>query len=471
MRPSHASREASRVSPAPHPPEGRTSPRLWLALLAGFSGLLLLMAAAGAAAIVVLGRMNDADAHLLHRFQTQSRLLGQIRSQIYLSGTLVRDSLLAPAPAGAKDQQDRLEASYRDTASALNEYERGITDHDQIVEFRQLEAEVRTYWNVLRSVLSSPREQRESGKYVFFYEQLVPRRTAMLQIADRAAAIDEAALDRGEEQFTRQFDRFRLGSLATLAVALLGGILVTAITTTYVLRLGREANRRLDETTYAKAALQELSAKLVRAQEDERRALSRELHDEVSQSFSAIAMDIDNLLDAEQAPEIRARLQAIRGLATRGVDVTRNMSLLLRPSMLDDFGLIPALRWLARDVARRTGLRVQMDAPEAADDLPEEHKTCIFRLVQEALNNAARHAQARNVQITLREEAQRVSVSIQDDGTGFDTASARGLGLLGMEERVRHVGGRFVLDSERGRGAMLRAELPIAVLSESNGHG
>jgi len=428
------------------------------------------MAAAGAAAIVELGRMNDADALLLHRFQTQSRLLGQIRSQIYLSGTLVRDSLLAPAPAGAKDQQDRLDASERDTSAALTEYERGM-EPAQAPEFRQLETEIRNYWTVLHSILSVPRQQQGNSRYAFFYEQLVPRRTTMLQLADRVAEFDEAALDRGEEQFTRQFDRFRLASLATLAIALLGGILVTIITTAYVLRLGRESNQRLEEVTAARASLQELSARLVRAQEDERRALSRELHDEVSQSFSAIAMDVDNLLDAEHPPEVRARLQSIRGLATRGVDVTRNMSLLLRPSMLDDFGLIPALRWLARDVGRRTGLRVQVDAPDAADDLPEEHKTCIFRLVQEALNNAARHAQARSVQITLRPEAQRVSVSIQDDGAGFDTTAVRGLGLLGMEERVRHVGGRFVLDSQRGRGAMLQAELPLAVLSEENGNG
>jgi len=218
------------------------------------------------------------------------------------------------------------------------------------------------------------------------------------------------------------------------------------------------------QATTAQAALQELSARLVRAQEDERRALSRELHDEVSQAFSAILMEIDNLLDLEQPASVRPRLQMVRNLATRGVDVTRNMSLLLRPSMLDDFGLIPALRWLARDVSRRTGLRVQVEAPEAADELPDEHRTCIFRLVQEALNNVARHAQARNVQITVATEPSRVSVRIQDDGAGFDTRWVRGLGLLGMEERVRHVGGHFSVDSQAGRGTVLNAELPLAAI-------
>ena len=422
-----------------------------------------MMAAAGADTIVVLGRMNDADAQLLQRFQTRSQLLGQIRSQIYLSGTLVRDWLLAPAPSGAEAQWDRVEASERAADTALNQYEHGM-DRDEKAPFRQLQAEVQDYWKVLHSMAAWTRQEREKEKFAFFYEQLVPRRTAMLQIADRVAALDEAALDRGEEEFSRQFSRFRLISLTTLAVALLGGIVVTALTTIYVLRLGRESNRRLEQATTAQAALQELSARLVRLQEDERRALSRELHDEVSQSFSAIAMEIDNLLDLQHPAEVTSRLNAIRSLATHGVDVTRNMSLLLRPSMLDDFGLIPALQWLGRDAARRTGLRVQVDAPDLGDEFPEEHKTCVYRIVQEALNNIARHAQARNVQIIVRSAAERVSVSIQDDGAGFDPQRVRGLGLLGMEERVRHVGGQFDVDSHAGRGTTVRAELPLAGL-------
>src|SRR5579884_726528 len=445
--------------------------RLWLALLAGFSGLLLLMAAAGTQALAVLGHMNDADAQLLQRFKERSRLLSQIRSQIYLSGTLVRDSILAPAPASVEAQMERLKVSERDTAQAIRDYERGA-DREERVPFQQLASEVQEYWKVLDSTLASAHYKSVKEKYAFFYDQLVPRRTAMLQIADRVGALDEAALGRGQEQFSRQFDRFRLASITTLAIALLGGLLVTALTTMYVVRLARESELRLEEASSARASLQELSARLVRAQEDERRALSRELHDEVSQAFSAILMETDNLLDLEQPPDVRARLMSVRGLATRGVDVTRNMSLLLRPSMLDDFGLIPALRSLARDAARRTGLRVQVDAPETADDLPDEHKTCIFRIVQEALRNVARHAQARSVQITVRGDTDHVSVSVQDDGAGFDTRWVRGLGLLGMEERVRHVGGRFAIDSQPGRGTALRADLPIAqVLSGENRNG
>jgi signal transduction histidine kinase len=178
-----------------------------------------------------------------------------------------------------------------------------------------------------------------------------------------------------------------------------------------------------------------------------------------------------------QAPDMccgapRARLESIRNLARKGVNETRNMALLLRPSMLDDFGLLPALNWQAKETSRRTGLRVQVSAVDIEGDLGEEHKTCIYRVVQEALNNSARHAQASVVQVAVRGGAGNILLTVQDDGSGFDAHRIRGLGLLGMEERVRHLGGTFEIDSQPGRGTSLKVELPVASLiaGTSNGH-
>jgi signal transduction histidine kinase len=138
------------------------------------------------------------------------------------------------------------------------------------------------------------------------------------------------------------------------------------------------------------------------------------------------------------------------------------MALLLRPSMLDDLGLLPALQWQAREISKRTGMAVTVDAESVADDLPEEHKTCIYRVVQEALHNCTRHAFARNVRIQVVQESLRIRLTVIDDGQGFDSTHARGLGLLGMEERVTHLGGRFHLHSEPGRGTRLRIDIPLA---------
>ena len=159
--------------------------------------------------------------------------------------------------------------------------------------------------------------------------------------------------------------------------------------------------------------------------------------------------------------ELRGHLDVIKKLAEDSVHVVRNMALLLRPSMLDDLGLVPALQWQAREVSKRTGMRVDVAADHVSDDLPEEHKTCVYRLVQEALHNCSKHASARVVRVTVEEGRSRIRLTIQDDGQGFQPETERGLGLLGMQERVTHLGGTFQVDSARGQGTMLSVELPF----------
>jgi signal transduction histidine kinase len=219
----------------------------------------------------------------------------------------------------------------------------------------------------------------------------------------------------------------------------------------------------------AREELHRLSARLVSAQEEERRNLSRELHDEIGQSMSALLVELGNLgssLPAENAA-LQERLQAVKRLAENNVVVLRNLSLLLRPSMLDDLGLVPALKWQAREVARRSGIKVKVDAEDVPDHLPDEYRTCIYRVVQEALHNATRHSKATHVRVTVTHEQARVCVRIQDDGVGFQAPQEKGMGILGMEERVRHLGGRFQIDSGSGHGAAISIELPLLPAPEA----
>ena len=157
-------------------------------------------------------------------------------------------------------------------------------------------------------------------------------------------------------------------------------------------------------------------------------------------------MEAENLLGSGPGPGSSRASGAIRAVAGKGMNEIRNMALLLRPSMLDDFGLVPALDWQAREIGKRTGLHVQV-ASEMADDLPEEHKTCIYRVVQEALNNCARHAQASTVQVSVRQRSRRRFCHRAGRRQRLRSERVRGLGLLGMEERVRHLGGAFHIDS------------------------
>ena len=210
--------------------------------------------------------------------------------------------------------------------------------------------------------------------------------------------------------------------------------------------------------------MQDLSARLVAAQEEERRSISRELHDEVGQSLSALLIEAGNAAAhvSPDAAHVRQHVDSIKKLAEASVNIIRNMTLLLRPSMLDDLGLVPALEWQAREVSKRTGMRVEVAADENAGELPDAHKTCIYRVVQEALHNCARHAQARSVMVEVRQETSKIVLSVEDDGRGFDARRMRGLGLVGMEERVRHLGGAFQVRSRPGTGTKVDVELPLA---------
>jgi signal transduction histidine kinase len=443
--------------------------RPWLVLVGGFGGLLLLMAAAETGALLFLNSWRHNGTELQGHFLARNRTLEKIRANIYLSGTFARDSLLAPEVSGAKAQIATLANLRHDTDGLLDSYAQSL-EPEEAAPFRTLRYEIDAYWKVLDRTFAWSEEERNKYRFAFFYEEMVPRRTSMLQIADRIATLNEDALKRGDAQLGALFGRLQFGLVAMIVVTLLGGATLAALTIFHILRLESQVQERLKESVQARAGLQELSAKLVRAQEDERRALSRELHDEVGQSFSAVLMEAENLLDMEPAPEVRPHLESLRSLAENGMNEIRNMALLLRPSMLDDFGLVPALNWQARETAKRTGMRVQIDS-EVEDELPDEHKTTIYRIVQEALNNCARHAQATTVQVSVRGENGQILLNVQDDGSGFDPQRVRGLGLLGMEERVRHLGGEFVIDSRPGRGTLLHIALPLASLNGDGRNG
>jgi len=438
---------------------------LWL----GFGGLLVSIVGAAIGTLVVLDRVRQDETRIRKAFVSRLDALDRIRSQIYLSGTYVRDFLLSPDPSGAAAQAVRLSSLERESSAALQVYSRSLEPEER-EPFLALRSEIDAYWRILDRTVAWTPEERSRLRDSFFYDELVPRRNAMLQIADQIAMANERGLNRSEEQIAASSDGLRRSLMATFAITLAGGILLALVTITRTLHLEREIERRLEENSRARADLQELSAKLLRAQENERRTLARELHDEVGQSLSAILMEAENAEEAASADKLRDHLASIRTLAGKTVNEVRDLALLLRPSMLDDFGLVPALNWYAREMSKRTGLNVVLTADENADDLPDEHKTCIYRLAQEAINNSARHANARTVEVEVKREAARVVFSVRDDGAGFDTRFVRGLGLLGMEERVRRLGGRLEIDSRLGRGTRIAAELPIEELARKNGH-
>jgi signal transduction histidine kinase len=197
----------------------------------------------------------------------------------------------------------------------------------------------------------------------------------------------------------------------------------------------------------------------------ERKSLSRELHDEVGQMLTAVGIELANLnsLRSSDQSTFSARVEDAKRLNTDAMRVIRDLAMGLRPSMLDDLGLAPALEWQGREFSRHTGVPATVEVNGMLDDLSEPHRTCIYRVVQEALTNCAKHAKASNVTVSVSGRAESVEAFIRDDGVGFNAVSrsALGLGLLGIEERVQELDGTFNITSRPGRGTTLRVRIPV----------
>ncbi len=439
-----------------------------LALVVGFGGLLSIMALAGIDALSVLQQFRHNDDQIRRRYLAQNHVLNDIRSDVYVSGTYVRDYLLEPDPQRADTYRTSLEDVRRHMESSLQSYRREVAPAEA-QHYSALRAELMDYWGILNPIFQwGPAERRNSG-YAFLRDEVFPRRQNMLALAGRIDALNEQQLDAGNRQVVSLLLSFQTRLLLTLLAALAVGGGLALFTMRKTLKLEDQARMQFVEVEEARTQLKELSARLVQAQETERRSLSRELHDEVGQALSAVLVELRNLsagLAVRSEEQLRRHVETIKGLVEGTVRVVRNMALLLRPSMLDDLGLIPALKWQARECSKSTAMDVTFAAELDSDELPDEYKTCIYRVVQEALHNCARHSHATTVRIRVEQEPHRLLLTIQDDGRGFEVRQTKGLGLLGIQERVTRLQGNCVVHSKPGGGTTLSVELPVTRDSE-----
>jgi signal transduction histidine kinase len=381
--------------------------RLFLTL--AMAALVLNIAIAAAAALTTLSRIHKEESALRASAVANSRRLEQVRAAIYSSASEPRTP---PALETLRDDTLR-QLTTPDTAS--------------------LRGEVVAWFRLLELMNEMAERPQSPGVDAWFRRQIAQRRSTMLELSTAIAAALGHEWETNQQQIDSLYSSFRAGLALGLGLVMALAVAVSIVTVRRTVKLEAEARS--------------LSVQLLQAQEEERRAIARELHDEVGQSLSGALLE-------EASPALRQRLQA-------AVDSVRRIALSLRPSMLDDLGLVAALEWQAREIGNRTGLAIEIQAEESAGTLPEAHRTCIFRVAQEALRNCARHSEATRVKIALDKAVRSVTLAVEDNGKGFRVGRTRGLGLLGMEERVTQLGGSFRLRSEPGRGATVLAELPL----------
>ena len=436
--------------------------RTWPVAALGLGGLLLLvivtvMAAANKAQEIYT-QLEELNSH--HRnVETKLR---RLRSDVHLSGIFMRDYLLDPERKRGPQYRIRLTEFRQSNVTTLAELRALMRGHDdQIVRLGQ---QLDEYWKAFEPIFDWTPSEKILLSAKFLRTQVLPRREAVLAIASEIETLNNANHAVQRDGVSLKHSEFRQDLFRLLGGSLLLGLVVAL---TAVIRLRVLERRSEDERLAMEEAEQRmraLSQQLVATQEEERKKLSRELHDQVGQMLTALRMELGRIDRLRSAAEtgVGSAVAECRQLVDNMVRTVRDLALGLRPSMLDDFGLEPALEWYVRDVSRRYGLTVELSMEGDFDDLPEPYRICIYRAVQEALTNCVRHARASHVGVTVNEHSGELTVSVTDDGVGINPLRrADGLGLRGIEERVRELNGAVTIRSSPGGGTTLTISLPV----------
>jgi signal transduction histidine kinase len=456
--------------------------RTWPVAALGLGGLLLLIVvsvlAASNTAQEIYTQLDRLNSH--HR--DVENKLRRLRADVHLSGIYMRDYLLDPERSHASEYRDRLAEFRRSNVATVTELRAlvgGRPGHDD--RLSGLDSRLDDYWLAFDPLFDWTPAEKALLSAGFLRREVLPRREAVLQIASEIEELNNANHEVQRAEVTRQYAAFRSDLHKLLWGSLLLGLVValTAVVRLRVVERRSERERAVAED--AERLMRQLSQQLVATQEEERKNLSRELHDHVGQMLTALRMELGRIDRLRQGSGDPGRGRAIAGdvktaetsgvaaavaesrqLVDNIVRTVRDLALGLRPSMLDDFGLQPALEWHVRDVARRSGVPVMLRMEGDFERLTEPHRTCVYRVVQEALTNCVKHARATRIDVTVSDTDRELIVTITDDGVGIDPAKrAGGLGLRGIEERVRELGGTTRLRSDPGRGTSVTIRLPL----------
>jgi signal transduction histidine kinase len=441
--------------------------RTWLVAAFGLGSLLLLtvvsMLTSTRKAQEIFTELDQLNAH----HQVVDTKLRRLRSDVNLSGIFVRDYLLDVAREHAPEYRERL-AEFRETNRATVA-QLLVLDEPHAERIRSLEAQLDEYWQTFEPLFDWTISEKIFRSANFLRREVVPRREAILAIAQEIEELNNANLAEQRTEVARRQAAFGDDLRRLLWQTLLLGTAVAAIV---VLRLRILERRSEEQRTIAEDAerqMRQLSQERDAAQEDERKHLSRELHDHVAQVLTGLRMELGRI-ERTRSP-VDARIGEAVAECKRLVDsmfrTVRHLALGLRPSMLDDFGLQAALEWLVRDFVSRSGANVELAIDGEFDALPDRYRTCVYRAIQEALTNCVRHASAGHIDVRVARKDGELEVSVTDDGIGFDAARRRsGLGLRGIEERVKDLGGSMSIAGAEGGGTRLALRLPWPPRSE-----
>lgn len=435
--------------------------RTWIVAALGLSGLLLLivvsMLASSRKAQEIYAQLDQLNAH----HQNVDATLRRLRSDVNLSGIFVRDYLLDVARERAPEYREQIAEFRRSNMATVGELL--VLDESQAEPILRLEAQLDEYWQTFEPLFDWTIGEKIFRSANFLRREVVPRREGILTIAEEIEELNNANLAAQRAEVARRQALFRADLRQLLWQTVLLGLAVALVAVFRLRTLERRSDEQRAIAQEAERQMRQLAQERDAAQEEERKHLSRELHDHVAQVLTALRMELGRIERTRAPTDLRigAAVAECKKLVDNMFRTVRDLALGLRPSMLDDFGLRAALEWHVRDVISRYGVNVELHVDGDLDVLPDRYRTCVYRAVQEALTNCVRHAKAQLIHVSVTSEGDHLDVTVTDDGVGFDSARCKtGLGLRGIAERAKELHGVMTVEKVEGGGTKLAVCLP-----------
>jgi signal transduction histidine kinase len=432
---------------------------IWPVSVFGLGFMLLIMGLTGVASIQETRRIHQQILSVEDSYRHIENVVEGIRADTSGADILRRDRLL-DSSAPSEDYARRLKG-LRSSTDADLERLRALRPQQESRVFERLEAALRDYWDTAAAEFQ---ESPLKNKTASVRDQFASQSKKIFAVTEELGKLNEENFEARRRELSRAVENLQNDIWETMLTALCLGAIIAGASIFRISSLEKESAEYQTATKQAEKRLRQLSQQLVSSQEQERKALSRELHDEIGQLLTALRMELGNLERSRVASggEADTHLEQAKKLAETTLKTTRDIAMGLRPAMLDLLGLGPALEWQTREYSRRYKTPIQLDVAGDLRDLPDPHRTYLYRIVQEGLTNCARHAQAKNIRVSLKDANGQLAVTVEDDGVGFDQHGgvAYGLGLLGITERVRELCGKIAIQSEPGKGTRLEVMLP-----------
>jgi len=406
--------------------------------------------------ILKLRQIREDLGRLGREEQTFLNDLADAESGLHRTSILLRDHLILKG-----DEQRRAGQELGDMLTRIANQPLRIPEWvspEIRVRLDAVESDRREYMNRARMVTAWQERERTALGPLYLSRELTPMRERFMATTREIAALVGALRQSRNQARADAIDAIEALIVRILSVAGVFGLGLAGVATWRFRHFEKERDIHMQHLQEAEDGLRALSQRLVESQELERKKLSRELHDEIGQLLTAMRVQLGQIEPAGEASQ--AHLKRVSDLAERSLRTVREMARGLRPAMLDDLGLAPALKWLGRDFSKNTVLDVDVQIEGELAGLNDPTRTCLYRVVQEALTNCVKHSGAGSARVMLHESPSEIVLTVQDSGAGFVPGRSAGIGLLGMRERVEELGGDFAVVSAPGAGTMIRAKLP-----------